>query len=92
MLLKILLVTQDLTVLRHCGTHLTGLDVALQYSSPQSLRRPLPLIQAHPFSSSRIPQWLQERAPKAWFACGVIKYNVKGEEGFQNGETVSASF
>lgn len=45
-----------------------------------------------PFSSSRIPQWLQERAPKAWFACGVIKYNVKGEEGFQNGETVSASF
>lgn len=48
MLLKILLVTQDLTVLRHCGTHLTGLDVALQYSSPQSLRRPLPLIQAHP--------------------------------------------
>ena len=47
-LLKILLVTQDLTVLRHCGTHLTGLDVPLQYSSPQTLRRPLPLIKTHP--------------------------------------------
>lgn len=47
----------------------------------------------YPFSFSRILQWLQERAPKAWFACGSSnQYNVKGEEGFQKGETISEFF